>query len=740
MKKFFILLLLLYHSFAQPSPYSFKNQFIGNYSNYVTAEEELGRNYCNNYWCTNDAYYLFTKSSQYPNVDPCNDFKNFTVDQAIQVDVPDDRNLFRGFAGIAERKYDERQRKTVSAKFDPIKDENSRVIKIMKNTFSQCLKSKHTLRHIQAHKDIVDHLQSLGGSPYLSKHIHFNHDKFNEATDYGIDDIWTNNVPNSFNEDELWTGENFNVSKYFEDEPKHALSLFFDLEVKRCENDVLCLKKPVESWPYLKNEEYDFGIYNELFRTLDDAFRTGPKVKKILIDQVYWPAIKRYRNFLKNRNIVLDQFRKKEKTKIKIKDLQLMLAGNFKIDWLQVINSQFFEDSKLTENDEILIEGGIDLLQRLAKFLMETDKKIISDTFVITFLYWYRFQIILRFHNEQTFVQEGTKHGWQRWHTCINQKSFKDYMQPALLVMYEQYRSIWDRTLGDFDRDLMDERVDIVGNAKQLIQEAVDEFKRRFLTGGAIFMPFKIAVDVLFKLKNLKIFISLPKSIFSISKLEEFYENLNLNGNENFMESYWKIEKHHRRLRNEPKTSWRRQIDQVVETNKKLLKYSVEDGNILYFSPLYVVYPIYHPLRPRFFNMAMLFKETIIGLYWDIRKYIQNKYKIDILLSIIELPDQISYEYYKNWLKNHTELQIGANYLTNEQLYWVADAVTRFNKYHRTVPKTINKRNRLTSDEYMHARYKNFKGFQEAFKCNITDDEKKKILELREKVHRLSDV
>ncbi|KAG5666869.1 hypothetical protein PVAND_014877 [Polypedilum vanderplanki] len=132
-----------------------------------------------------------------------------------EIDVPDDRLYFRGFFTIIFGKYNEWQRKIVAATFDPIKDENSRKIKVLKNTFNQCLKSKHALRHIQAHKDLVEHLKSLGGSPYLSKHILFNHDKFNEATDYGIEDLWSNKVPNSFNEEELWTDKENNIKKFF---------------------------------------------------------------------------------------------------------------------------------------------------------------------------------------------------------------------------------------------------------------------------------------------------------------------------------------------------------------------------------------------------------------------------------------------------------------------------------------------------------------------------------------------
>ncbi|KAG5668297.1 hypothetical protein PVAND_016244 [Polypedilum vanderplanki] len=735
-KKFLILFLHLHHLIsAQPSPYSFKNQFIGNYSNYVTAEEELSRNYCNNYWCTNDAHYLFTKSSQYPNVNPCVDFRNFTVDQVVQVDVPDDRLSYRGFAGIVQAKYYERQRKVVAAKFDPIKDENSRIIKIVKNTFNQCLKSKHALRHIQAHKDIVEHLQSLGGSPYLSKHIHFNRDKFNEATDYGIDDLWTNNVPNSFNEDELWIGEDFNVSRYFEVEPWFSFLLFFDLEIKRCENDMVCLKDPVyNEYNFNSNEEDDFVNYKELLRTLDDAFRMRPQLRKILVDEVYWPVVKRIRIFLKKRVHLYNEFVNRP-SKIKIKNLQQLNAEKLKIDWLQVINSQLFEESKLTENDEILVEGGIELLQQLVNNLIETDKKIIADTFTLGFIYSHRYQIILRFHSDQDVFVQGTKHGQQRWISCLYKNSFVHHMQPALLVMYEQNREVWDRTLGDFDRDSVDERIDIVGSAEKLIEEAVDEFKREFLAERAPYLPVEVAADILFKLKNLKILIGLPKSILPISKLEKFYKNLKLTGNETFLRSLWEIEKYHQKLRNEPKTSWRRQIDQVVDTEPLFIKYSLEDGNILFISPNEVIYPKYHPLRPRFFNMATLFREVLTRMYLDIRDYLRKRYFI-YLNPLSKTIDQITYTNYKNWLKNNTDLQIGANYLTNEQLYWVAFAVSKFTRFRKNKPSSIYNRNLLNS-EYLHVFVKSEKAFQDAFKCNWTENDENLRKEFLNKLQKL---
>lgn len=65
---------------------------------------------------------------------------------------------------------------------------------------------------------------------------------------------------------------------------------------------------------------------------------------------------------------------------------------------------------------------------------------------------------------------------------------------------------------------------------------------------------------------------------------------------------------------------------------------------------------------------------------------------------------------------------IGSNYLTNLQLFWVAKAVHKFVKYHRTVPKNFGAIPRL-QDEYLHYYFKLMQGFQEAFKCNITAEE-----------------
>lgn len=82
-------------------------------------------------------------------------------------------------------------------------------------------------------------------------------------------------------------------------------------------------------------------------------------------------------------------------------------------------------------------------------------------------------------------------------------------------------------------------------------------------------------------------------------------------------------------------------------------------------------------------------------------------------------------------------MDIGANYLTSLQLYWVTLSFTLYAKYHRTVPSHFNPINRL-QHEYLHVYYKNNKGFQEAFSCNMTNEEWEKLNEYKMKLSELT--
>lgn len=134
---------------CQPSPFGFNVQYIGS-DRYVSKDEEQNRTFCENYWCTNDASMLFTQSSQYPNVDPCVDFKNFTIGKLFEVEQINDRNLYRGLQKNLEDRFYNRIRRVLSEKISETGD--NRIVKVLKSTFKQCIKSPHTFRHLDAHR------------------------------------------------------------------------------------------------------------------------------------------------------------------------------------------------------------------------------------------------------------------------------------------------------------------------------------------------------------------------------------------------------------------------------------------------------------------------------------------------------------------------------------------------------------------------------------------------------------
>lgn len=135
-------------------------------------------------------------------------------------------------------------------------------------------------------------------------------------------------------------------------------------------------------------------------------------------------------------------------------------------------------------------------------------------------------------------------------------------------------------------------------------------------------------------------------------------------------------------------------------------------------SPIFTIYPAYHPNRPRFYNTASLLLYTIFYIDIGIHRYINSKFNLTNYTTGLELTDQIAYENYIEWLKTHEDLQIAANYLTNPQLYWVARAHIVYAKFQGILQKSYSPAEQLMQ-KYLHIYFKLFPGFQEAFRCKF---------------------
>lgn len=349
-----ILLTTIHISLPQPSPFGFNNQFIYNSNaSKITTKSPI----CDNFWCVNDANMLFTQSSQYKNVDPCVDFRNFTLSNTIEISQVNDRYIYRGLLVDTERKQLERNRKVLSAK---VTGSDNRIVKVVKGTYQKCLKSQHTFRHLEAHRDAIEYLEELGGSPYLSKHKSFNPNRFDAAVDYKVDKFPVNL--------DSWNQSSFNLMDLFLKEPHHAMAVLLNLYVGRCNEDDLCMRISNE-WTFVDLPNFFYEVLKDLLEGLEDYFQLSPQHKEFLMNNVFLPAASNVDTFMKTRVEIEQEFESESAKMVKIKELK----GIGGIDWLEVINQQLLNVSKVTEDDEILLKPN--KFRMLAENMQAFDKR-----------------------------------------------------------------------------------------------------------------------------------------------------------------------------------------------------------------------------------------------------------------------------------------------------------------------------------------------------------------------------
>lgn len=139
--------------------------------------------------------------------------------------------------------------------------------------------------------------------------------------------------------------------------------------------------------------------------------------------------------------------------------------------------------------------------------------------------------------------------------------------------MYERKRPGFDYESGDFCRGVHN----IVKSAEEFVENAVKAAKKRFVMNSEL--PLKVGIDVLNKIKNLKVFVGVTNKTLAIDDFDEFYSELNLKGDENFFKSVVEMEKFHQKLMNEKQESLRRQIDEMVQA--PWIRYDIDKGNFL---------------------------------------------------------------------------------------------------------------------------------------------------------------
>lgn len=208
-KAFFILL------FTLTVNAEFNLQFIGDSLNDAEAQ---GREFCNTKYCVEDSQILFYAATQNSSVQPCTDFKEFSMGTLIKYRALNDRYFAIGLLQDTEKYHRERLRKHLAKKVEGKND--VRVFKVMRNFFEKCVSSSEfesqgwqqvgdvifiseNIRR-NGKKEIIDYLKSLGGSPYLNG--------------------------------ESWDATKFNISKVLQQEPYYGVLTLLDNEFKSWSN------------------------------------------------------------------------------------------------------------------------------------------------------------------------------------------------------------------------------------------------------------------------------------------------------------------------------------------------------------------------------------------------------------------------------------------------------------------------------------------------------------------------
>lgn len=113
----------------------FDLQYIGNH---LSDNEVNQLAFCDNEFCLSDSNILFYAATQNASVDPCLDFKEFSMGSLIKFRALHERYWSIGLLQDTKRLHEERQRKLLaktSAKTD------HRVFKVLKNFFQKCVDS-----------------------------------------------------------------------------------------------------------------------------------------------------------------------------------------------------------------------------------------------------------------------------------------------------------------------------------------------------------------------------------------------------------------------------------------------------------------------------------------------------------------------------------------------------------------------------------------------------------------------
>lgn len=213
-------------------------QFIGDY---VSEEEAKSRDFCETKYCLFDSQSLFLGATQNISIKPCEDFREFALGTFIKYKSVNDRDPYAGLLIDIQDIFYERLRKLLAS---AINANDSRVIKGIKSLYAKCVSSDYVNRN--GVREIREYLKS-----------------------YGL-----NFFPYSDQND-------FNSSKYFEQEPDHAINTLLQIALVRFKDPsapdgILRIKPFVQ-----ENVVQRYSSYKDMLYDMNHIYSNGSYLEEL---------------------------------------------------------------------------------------------------------------------------------------------------------------------------------------------------------------------------------------------------------------------------------------------------------------------------------------------------------------------------------------------------------------------------------------------------------------------------
>ena len=141
-------------------------------------------------------------------------------------------------------------------------------------------------------------------------------------------------------------------------------------------------------------------------------------------------------------------------------------------------------------------------------------------------------------------IQRGTLQERQRFEQCIDK--LRQYGRPALDALYaKKYRK----------QDIQNAAESF---AREVVEDVIEKIKETKLNSTII-------EDLTEHLRNLNYIMGFSENIINDSKINEYYDELDLVGSEDLVTTYLELERHFHKIENEPKEDWKQKLDHIVK-------------------------------------------------------------------------------------------------------------------------------------------------------------------------------